>query len=157
MSAAGDRVAVASARGQSLLAPAFPAVSGREDLTCLRHANNLLRVARMHGDAHHRRLGLDPAVEALPSFADVVAAEDPAVGAAEGRAQSGIKHLRIMRRDPQIAAIGQRREPADLDVAPMRPAIVTAEETHAVGEKHRARCGRAAGESMAVQHASISV
>jgi hypothetical protein len=108
----------------------------------------------MHGDAHHRRLGLDPAVEALPGFADVVAAEDPAVAAAaEGWAQSGIKHLRIMRGDPQIAAIGQRREPADLDVAPMRPAIVTAEETHAVGEKHRARCGRTAGDCMAVEHA----
>ena len=45
MSAAGDRVAVASARGH-LLAPAVSAVSGREDLARLRYANNLPRVAR---------------------------------------------------------------------------------------------------------------
>src|SRR5215472_13489223 len=106
----------------------------------------------MHGDAHHRRLRLDPVIEALPGLADVITAEDPAVAAAECRAESGIKHLRIMRRGPQIAAIGQRREPADLDVAPVRPAIVAADETHAVGQKHRARCRRTAGERVAVQH-----
>src|SRR5262249_9787402 len=38
----------------------------REDLARLRYANNLLRVARIHGDAHHRRLRLDPVIEALP-------------------------------------------------------------------------------------------
>ena len=108
MSAAGDRVAVAGARGKSLPAPAVPAVSGREDLACLRYANNLLRVARMHGDAHHRRLRLDPVIEALPGLADVITAEDPAVAAAESRAQGGVQHIRIMRRDPQIAAVGQR-------------------------------------------------
>src|SRR6516225_8902947 len=108
MSAAGDRVAVACGRGQSLPAPAVPAVSGREDLARLRYANNLLRVARMHGDAHHRRLRLDPVIEALPGLADVITAEDPAVAAAEGRAQGGVQHIRIMRRDPQIAAVGQR-------------------------------------------------
>ena len=31
-----------------------------------------------------------------------------AIAAAEGRAQGGVQHVRIMRRDPQIAAIGQR-------------------------------------------------
>jgi putative transposase len=35
----------------------------------------------------------------------------------------------------------------------MRPAIVAAEETHAVGQKHRARCRSTAGERVAVQHA----
>src|SRR5215472_4638730 len=35
----------------------------------------------------------------------------------------------------------------------MRPTIVAAEETHAVGQKHRARCRSTAGERMAVQHA----
>src|SRR5262249_26558485 len=85
-SAAGARVAVAGARGQSLPAPAVPAVSGGEDLARLRHANNLLRVARMHGDAHHRRLRLDPVIEALPGLADVITAEDPAVAPPEGRA-----------------------------------------------------------------------
>jgi hypothetical protein len=99
MSAAGDRVAIAGARGQSLPAPAVPAVSGREDLARLRYANNLLRVARMHGDAHHRRLRLDPAIEALPGLADVITAEDPAIAAAEGGAQGGVQHIWIMRRD----------------------------------------------------------
>src|SRR6516225_12220301 len=90
MSAAGDRVAVARARGQSLPAPAVPAGSGPEDLARLRYANNLLWVARMHGDAHHRRLRLDPVIEALPGLADVITAEDPTVAAAEGRAQGGV-------------------------------------------------------------------
>jgi len=35
----------------------------------------------------------------------------------------------------------------------MRAAIVAAEETHAVGQKHRARCCGTAGERVAVQHA----
>ena len=102
------RSAFDGARGQSLSAPAVPAVSGREDLARLRYANNPLLVARMHGDAHHRRLRLDPVIETLPGLADVITAEDPAVAAAEGRAQGGVQHIRIMRRDPQIAAVGQQ-------------------------------------------------
>src|SRR5215472_2159642 len=89
MLAAGDRVAVAGACGQSLSAPAVPAVSGREDLARFRYANYLLRVARMHGDAHHRRLRFDSVIEALPGLADVITAEEPAVAAAEGRTQGG--------------------------------------------------------------------
>jgi len=49
----------------------------------------------MHGDAHHRRLRLDPVIEAPPGLADVITAEDPAVAAAEGVAQNGVQHIRL--------------------------------------------------------------
>src|SRR5215471_18001748 len=58
-SAAGDGVDVADAFGQSRLVPAAAAVLRAEHLAKARDAVDLVRVARMHGDAHHRRLGLD--------------------------------------------------------------------------------------------------
>src|SRR5262249_43617641 len=101
---------------------------------------------------HHRRLCLDVVVEALPGLADIVAAVDRSVGAARRRAQTGIHDLGVVRRYPYIAAIGQRREAADLHILPMLAAVVTAEEAHAVGEKHGARRCRADCQRMAVEH-----
>src|SRR5205823_9651384 len=60
--------------------------------------------------------------------------------------------LGVMRRDPDVAAIGQRREPVDFHVLPMLAAVVAAEETHAVGQEHGARSGGADGERVAVEH-----
>src|SRR5437773_12517614 len=57
-----------------------------------------------------------------------------------------------MRRDADVAAIGQWREPADLHVLPMLAAVVAAEESHAVGEKHSPRGRGVARQRMAVEH-----
>src|SRR5438067_12653120 len=93
----------------------------------------------MRRDAHHRVVRLDAVVEALPGLADIVAAIDRAVGAADGWAQRRIEHLRVVRRYAQIAAIAHRRIPPDLDITPMPAAIVGPEKPHAVREEHTAR------------------
>src|SRR5207253_3206859 len=81
-SAAGDGVDVADAFGQSGLVPAAASVLGPEHLAETGDAVDLVRVARMHCDAHHRRLGLDAVVEALPGLTDVIGPVDRPVGAA---------------------------------------------------------------------------
>ena len=106
----------------------------------------------MRRDAHHRVVRLDAMVEALPGLADIVAAIDRAVGAAEGWAQRRIEHLRVVRRHAQIAAVAHRRIPPDLDISPMRAAIVAPEKPHAVREEHGPRRRRAAGQRVAVEH-----
>src|SRR5438445_742317 len=85
-SAAGDGVAVAHAIGEPTLAPALAAVLRAEHLAGPRDGVDLVRVFRMRDHPHHRRIGLDAVVEALPGLADIVAAVDGAVGAARRRA-----------------------------------------------------------------------
>src|SRR5436305_4874725 len=130
--AASDGVAVAHALGQPALGPGLATVGGAEHLADARDREDLVRVFRMRHDAHHRRLGLDAVIEALPGLADIVAAIDRAVGAARRRAQRRIHHLRVERRGPDVAAIGQRREAADLHVLPMLALVAAAEKAHAV-------------------------
>jgi len=149
---AGDRVEIARAFRQPVLAPSAAAILGAEQLTEARDAVDLIRVARMHHHRHHRCLGLDPMVEALPGLADIVAAVDRPVGAARRRAEGGIHDLGVVRRDADVAAVGQRREPVDLHVLPMLASIVAAEEPHAVRQEHGAGCGGADSERMAVEH-----
>src|SRR5262245_50269663 len=72
-SAAGDRVGVLAARRQAMLLPAAAAVSSAEDLAAPGDAIDLVGVARMEGDTHHRRLGLEAVVEALPAAAEILA------------------------------------------------------------------------------------
>src|SRR5271166_4134308 len=150
---AGHRVEVAGALRQPGLAPGAAAILRSEDLAEAGDAVDLVGVARMNRHAHHCRLGLDPVVEALPGLADIVAAIDRSVGAARRRAEAGVENFGIVRRDADIAAIGQRRKAVDLHVLPMRAAIVAAEETHAVGQEHGAGGGGAAGQRVAVEHA----
>src|SRR5690348_8687150 len=126
-SAAGDRVAIADALRQSRLAPALAGVARAEHLSRFRHGINLRRIARMRRHAHHRVVRLDAAVETLPAPADILALIDRAVGATERRRERRIQHLRVVRRNAQIAAIAHRRIPADLDILPMRAAVVAAE------------------------------
>src|SRR5580704_9370142 len=66
LSAAGDGVDVADAFGKAGFAPAAAAVLRSEHLAEAGDPVDLVRVARMHGDTHHRRLGLYAVVEALP-------------------------------------------------------------------------------------------
>src|SRR6516164_115021 len=134
--AAGDGVEIAGAFRQPVLVPGAAAVLRAEDLPEARDAVNLVRVARMDRHRHHRRLGLDPVIEALPGLADILAAIDRTVGAARRRAEAGIHDLGVMRRDADVATVGQRREPADLHVLPGLAAVVTTEKAYAVGEKH---------------------
>src|SRR5213596_2330791 len=63
--AAGDRVEVARAFRQAVLVPGPATVLGAEQLPESRDAVDLVRVAGVRRDRHHRRLGLDPVVEAL--------------------------------------------------------------------------------------------
>src|SRR5580658_7953657 len=104
-SAASQRLAIAGTLGQPVLAPALAAVLRAEDLAGLRGAIDLARVARMQRDRHHRLLGLDPVIKALPGLADIAAAENPAVKAAERRGERREHHVRVVRRGAQVAAV----------------------------------------------------
>src|SRR5437879_484968 len=81
-SAAGDGVAVAHAFGEPALAPGLAGVLGAEHLADPGDGIDLARVFRMRDHPHHRRVGLDAMVEALPGLANIVAAVDRTVGAA---------------------------------------------------------------------------
>src|SRR5438045_643656 len=70
-SAAGDGVTVADPFGQPALAPGLAAILRPEHLANARDREDLVCVLRMRHDAHHRRLGLDAVVEALPGAADI--------------------------------------------------------------------------------------
>src|SRR6266436_3777930 len=72
-SAAGDRVGVLATRRQAVLVPAMAAVSGTEDLAAPGDAVDLVGIARVEGDTHHRRLGLNSMVEATPAAARILA------------------------------------------------------------------------------------
>src|SRR5215472_12975434 len=95
--AAGDCVEIAGAFGQPVLLPGLAAVLRAKQLAGARDAIDLVGVARMHGDRHHRGFGLDAMVEALPGLPDIVAAVDRPVGAARRRAEAGIYDLRVVR------------------------------------------------------------
>src|SRR5262245_8649595 len=101
-SATGDRVGVLAPRRQPVLAPAIAAVSGTKDLTTPRHAVDLVGVARVERDTHHRRFGLDPMVEAPPAAASIRAAVERAIGALRGWTEAGIEHGRVVRRHPDV-------------------------------------------------------
>src|SRR5262245_1384043 len=127
-SATGDRVGVLAARRQAMLLPAAAAVSGAEDLPAPGDAIDLVGVARMEGGTHHLGLGLQAVVEALPAAAEVLAPKQRPVGALRGGAEAGIQDPRVVRRDSNVAAVAQRREPADLDVLPALAAVGAAKE-----------------------------
>src|SRR6516164_2522631 len=93
-SAAGDGVNVANTVRQASLAPRLATILCPEHLAKARDAVDLVGIARMHCNAHHRRLGFDAVVEAFPSLADILAAVDRPVGAARRRAEAGIHDLR---------------------------------------------------------------
>src|ERR1700732_3518912 len=86
-SAAGDAIGVAHPFRQAAFAPILAGVLGAEHLAGARYRVDLVRVARVQGHAHHRRVGLDVVVEALPGLADILALVDRAVGRARRRAQ----------------------------------------------------------------------
>src|ERR1700730_17846226 len=151
-SAAGDRVGVLAARRQPMLVPAVAAVAGAEDLAAPGDAVDLVGIARMEGDTHHCRLGLDAAIEAPPAAAGIVAAIERAVRALRGRAEAGIQDARVVRRDADVAAVAQRREPADLHVLPAGAPIGAAKEALAHRDKDRASPGGADRERVAVEH-----
>src|SRR5215510_2850900 len=71
--AAGGRVDVLDVRGQPMLGPGAAAISRAEALARAAHAVDLIRIARVERDGHHRALGLDPVVEARPRLAQVLA------------------------------------------------------------------------------------
>src|SRR5690349_5060308 len=77
--AAGDGVAVAHALRQSALGPGLAAVARAEYLPDARDRVDLVWVFRVRHDSHHRRLGVDAMVEALPALANVVTAIHRAV------------------------------------------------------------------------------
>src|SRR5262249_819555 len=145
-------VEVAGAFWQPVLVPGLTAVLRAEHLPEARDAIDLIGVARMDCDRHHRGLRLDPVVKALPGLADIVGAVDRTVGAACRRAEARIHQLGIVRRHADVAAVGKWREPADLHVLPALAAVVAAEEAHAVGQEYGARGSGADGERMAVEH-----
>ena len=82
--------------------------------------SDLVGILQVEGHRHHGAVRLDAVVEARPGLAEVAAAVKRAVRAAGGRAEAGVQCARLLGRDPHVAAVGERREPADLHVAPRR-------------------------------------
>src|SRR6267378_2592764 len=115
-SGAGERIDVLHALGQAMLAPGTSAVLGAEDLARAADAVDAIGVGRMQRDGHHGRLRLHAVVEARPRLAHVVAAVERAVLAARGGAQARVHHTRVLGADADVAAVGERREAADLHV-----------------------------------------
>src|SRR6516164_1973431 len=151
-SAAGDRVGVVAAWRQSIFLPAAATVSRAKDLAAPGDAVDLVGIAGMESQAHHRGLGLDPMVEALPRAAEILAAVERTVGALRGRAEAGVQEPRVVRRDANVAAIAERRETADLHVLPALAAVGAAEKALAHRDEDRARPGGADRERVAVEH-----
>src|SRR4029077_17482624 len=117
--AARHAVGVAHAFREAVLAATLAAVLGAEHRTGARDAIDLVGVLRMDRHPHHRRVGLDAVVEALPGLADILAAIDRAVGAACRRGERGIEDFRVDRGGPDVATISLWRELADLHVDPV--------------------------------------
>src|SRR6266851_1660297 len=110
--------------GHAMLPPRAAAVLGAEDLTTAAHAVDLVGVAGMERDRHHRALGLHAVVEPRPRPAEVLAAVERTVLAARGRAQARVERAWILRRHADVAPVGQGGEAPDLHVAPALAAVV---------------------------------
>src|SRR6266850_2806183 len=151
-SGAGERIDVLHAFGQAMLAPGTSAVLGAEDLARTADAVDAVGIGRVQRDGHHGRLRLDAVVEALPRLARVVAAVERAVLAARGGAEARIHHARILRAHADVAAIDERREPADLHVAPAPAAVGALEQAHPDGGVRHARLRGREGDGVDVQH-----
>src|SRR2546427_3054655 len=112
-----------------MLVPAMAAVSGAEDLAAAGDAVDLVGIARMEGHTHHRGLGLEAVVEAPPAAAGILAPKKRPIRALRGRAEAGVQDARVVRRHPDVAAVAQRREPADLHVLPALAPVGAAKES----------------------------
>jgi hypothetical protein len=77
----------------------------------------LLRFARAEPAGYTHVAEIEPLLYHQSEFGGFSAAlplwEDAAVIAAEGRAKRGVQHLGIVRRDAEVASVGQRRESCD--------------------------------------------
>src|SRR6185369_24619 len=102
--------------GQPPFLPALAAVARAEDLALARDAVDLVRIAGMEGQRHHRALGLDAVIDAPPALSEIVALVERAVLTARRRAQRGDQGAGVVRRDLHVTRVGQRREAADLHV-----------------------------------------
>ena len=108
----------------------------------------------MQRDRHDRAVHLH-LVETFPGLALVLTAIDRAVLARRGDAQRRVQRVAVVRRHLDVAAIGGRREPADLHVLPGCRRRRRSEQAHAHRDDHRVRIGRADGDRVAVQHAFV--
>ena len=113
---------------------------------------DLLGVAVMQADRHHRAVRLH-LVEALPGLADVLAAVERAVLRRGGDAQAGVERVRLLRRNLDVAAVGDRREAVHLHVLPGLALVAAAEQAHAHRDDDAVRIGRADADRVAVEHA----
>src|SRR5262249_33572454 len=91
--------------------------------------------------------------EARPRLAEIRAPIERPVLAARGRAETGVEDAGIFWRDPDVAAVGERRETADLHVLPRRAAIGAPEQAHADREEDGAGTRRGHAQRVAVPHA----
>src|SRR5689334_11996983 len=95
-----------------------------------RTAGPYIWVSRMQRHRHDRSVDLH-LVKPSPRLPRVLAAIEPAVVARGGDAERRIDGLRVLRRHPHIAPVGDRREPLHLHVLPAPAAVGGAEQAHA--------------------------
>src|SRR5439155_15670713 len=117
---AGDANYFGRLLGEGLLPPARAVVVGAEDLASARAEVNLLGSIGVEGHADGRAVGGDAAVDALPAVAEVRAAHEPALVAAEVAGDAGVERVGIQRRGPYTARIEDRAEALEVQVVPVR-------------------------------------
>src|SRR6266850_6690241 len=93
-SSSGEGVDILDAIRQERLAPALPAVGRAEHLRAARDARDVLGVARIERERHHRGTRLHAFVLARPGPAEVGALVERAVLAARGRAETRVERPR---------------------------------------------------------------
>ena len=106
----------------------------------------------MQADRHQRAVRLH-LVEALPGLADVLAAIERAVLRRGRHAQARIDRLGVLRRDADVAAVGERRIAVDPQILPGLALVLAAEQAHAHRDDDGVGIGRAGADRVAVEHA----
>src|SRR6202022_4727096 len=126
-------------------APSFAAVLSAEHLAIARREVDLLGVAVMQADRHQRAVRRH-LVETLPALTEVLAAVERAVFRCGRDAQTSIERVRILRRNLDIAPVGERREAVDPHVLPAAALILAAEQPHAHGDDDAVGVGGAGAD-----------
>src|SRR6516162_3020267 len=150
--AASKRVDVLHALLQRHFKPAFATILSAEHLAIACRDVDLLGVAVMQTDRHQRAVRRH-LVEALPGLTDVLAAVERAVFRRGGNAETSIERVRILRRNLDVAPVGEWREAVDPHVLPGLALILAAEQTHAQGDDDAIGIRGARADGVAVEHA----
>src|SRR5439155_22011214 len=126
---------------EGLLPPTRAVVVSAEDLASARAEVNLLGSLGAEGHADGRAAGGDAAVDALPAVAEVRAAHEPALIAAEVAGDAGVERVGVHWRGPHAARVDDRAEALEVQVVPVRAAVDTPPDADPVGDEDGARGG----------------